>query len=75
MSDNLEHDIIVAKLANKIAIEIGSVAREYGDYLKSQGHDTQQVRMRGIDMYGEAIQLLKEKALEKEKYKTEKRKD
>lgn len=75
MSDNLEHDIVVGKLAGNIGNEIGNFVREYGGYLKSRGHDIQQVRLRALDLYGEAIQLLKERAQEKEKEKIEKRQD
>lgn len=75
MSDNLEHDIVVAKLAGHIGNEIGNFVREYGGHLKSQGHDIQKVRLRALDLYGEAIQLLQAKAQEKEKEKIEKRQD
>lgn len=64
---NMEHQILVASIAKKTEGMIREGARELGDMLKLMDVDVKETQKMALDMYAEAIEVLKKKHQETEK--------
>lgn len=58
---DLDTQMIVAATALKIQNMIREGARDLGDILKSMGVNVKEIQLRALDIYGEAVEVLKTK--------------
>ncbi len=57
-----ERQILIAGTARKIEDMIREGARDLGDILKSMGVDVKESQLKALDIYAQAVEVLKTKA-------------
>ena len=67
--ETLEHEILFALTSQAIEEYIQNLGRDFGKYFKSRDVDVKEFQLHTLDLMGEAIEVLKRKAQEKEKKK------